>query len=543
MFLWTDRGSNKRRKAAAAKLPKLSKYLRVEGLENRNMLSGTVNVVLDTTTGSLTLHGDGSNNNIQITQTTIAGQYLISAPTGESGQGTLFQLNGNGQTASSETVDDVFGDIIYNTGSGTTTFTFVGTGAASGMSNVPADLTINNGNGSHTNMLQNIVVNGDLSIARVGGTSGYAELQIIGSTVIGDTDVTNGQSGANTGDTFTKIDTSTLEGGDSDDEAFYLTNGDGYNMTSIQGNSQFGTGPFGNSGQPVVSIVNGNGGSQTTFTGASQVAGPGTTTVYGAVSIDNGTAPQLDNNIVTFNLVNILGAVNVDNQDSNTITMVTQSTLGSQLVSGPTSSGGPTAIQNGAGYDSFTMNQSTMPWGLYINNDVGNDGDSTWGSGTQITASFIGTRIAIGSSTSNSSDASDLILNPLPDGVAFEILGDAGADVVNISSTTFGGQVTEMLFDGNNSSTITNLSTLPALTLVTGRGRDSALISNSTITEAVDIAMGDGGDSLELDNEDFATQFPSELLGSIEIDGQGGVNTLTENGDTGFLSNVVNFQL
>jgi hypothetical protein len=48
-------------------------------------------------------------------------------------------------------------------------------------------------------------------------------------------------------------------------------------------------------------IVNGAGGSRTTFTGANDIAGPGTTTVYGRVEVSNGVALPGQLNIVTLN--------------------------------------------------------------------------------------------------------------------------------------------------------------------------------------------------------------------------------------------------
>jgi len=56
-------------------------------------------------------------------------------------------------------------------------------------------------------------VNGDLRVTKNTGTTGYSELHIVRSTIIGFTNVDNtGGSGLTGGDTETDIDTSSLQG-------------------------------------------------------------------------------------------------------------------------------------------------------------------------------------------------------------------------------------------------------------------------------------------------------------------------------------------
>lgn len=561
MFLRFDRGTKslrKRGKRPVLAMTRNSKRFGVEGLEERCMFSGVVDVLVAPGTvatpvavGNLVLMGDGGGNNVTITATSVsptADQYTISAgDTG--GQPTLFELNGGGQTFSTLTVDNIFGNITVALG-GDSTFAFTGTGAPGGVTNIPGNLTITNGPGTNSNTLNSVLVNGNLAVTEAATAAPQGEdLYIVSSTIIGNTVVNNFGNGA-AGQTLTKIDGSTLEGDASENWALLLKNGAGFNVTTVLDASQFGTGAF-DGLQPIVEIVNGAGGSQTTFTGTSQTAGPGTTTVYGAMLISNGSAPQLDTNIVTFTSVNVLGWVTLDNDyldmanvGTDVITTVGTSTLGSQLANpslGPNpASGGPLAIFNGPGYDQFSMTGSTLPWGLYITNDNvdgGSPAKSTWGSSTQITSSFIGTGLALGLPVADQAD-------PLAAGMAFELIGDEGADIVNLTGTEFVGETLLTLLNGNNSATISASTTMTSLFITSAIGNTSVTINNSSIAVAVSILLGDGANNVTLENENFNSQFPSPLLGGIDIDGGvGGVNTLTETDDTGALEGDVDFEI
>jgi hypothetical protein len=264
----------------------------------------------------------------------------------------------------------------------------------------------------------------------------------------------------------------------------------------------------------VVVIVNGDGGSRTTFTGASPVAGFGTTTVYGDMIISNALNVVGTLDIVTFNGSNVLGNVTVFNGSGDTLTTVNNSTLGSHLVTAPFVPviGGPTVILNDSGFDQFTMTQSSVPWGLSINNDVAAGNTSLWGSATTITDSQIGT----------SPFGPDIPGFP---NTGLVLLGDSGQDVFNLSGSQVGGTLSLSLFSGNNSVNVTNSSSMAGLHLVTLGGNDSVLIDDSSILVAVFMRLGAGADSLLVTNVDPATQWPSALLGSIDIDGELGVDT------------------
>lgn len=483
--------------------PGLPRCLRMESLEHRELLSGVVNVAIFPVglPGTLTLTGDGSNNQVEIRQTNNVGEYIIDSP-----DDTLFQVNNAGVTMQQVTVNGISGNITVDLRDGNDSFTFGGI-AQGDISNVPTNLTILNSDGSNTNILSNILVNGDLNVTKNPDSSGYSELRILGSTIIGDARINN--IGNGTGDTKTLIDSSKLQGGGESQWALLLQNANGQDIVEVLGNSQFGTGPF-VAMQPIVEIQNDGGGSRISFTGASQIAGPGTTTVYGALKIQNGLNLPGTLDMLTFNQTNILGWVDVTNFDGDTETMVLQSVLGSHLT--PNGPGGSTSIFNGAGYDEFTMTKSEVPWGLLINNDFINQGQSTWGSSSQFTESKIGTRL-FGPTL------------PTP-GDALQILGDQGADKVNLNATVLGGTLNlGNLFNGNNQLQVSNGSSMAALNYIGGIGNDTVVIDDSNISVSVEIRLNAGADTLRITNIDPANQWPSPLLGASVLDGGLGVDT------------------
>lgn len=486
-----------------------SRRLLFEGLENRNLLAaGVVDVQVFPllAPGELDLIGDLSNNEVQISQTVNVGEYRIDGL-----NGTKLQVNGAGVTMDTVTVNGITGDILVALGTGDDTFTFDNTYASTGqLSNVPGDLRIENNDGSNQNQIENVNINGDLDVIKDAGSTGYSELHILGTTVIGFTIVDN-TGGGSGGDTWTEINDSWLQGNGGGPPSFTLSNGDGKDIIDVQGNSQFGIGPF--PGGPVVLISNAAGGSRTTFTGSGAAAGFGTTTVYGEMMIYNGTNLPGTLDTVTFNGSNVLGDVLIMNDDGNTSVTVTNSTLGSHLVAPPFSPviGSPLLIANGAGFDQFSMTNSSAPWGVGIDNDFGFNGD-VWGSVTQITNSQIGTAP----------------FGPAIPGfpnVAFGMRGDNGRDVVNISGTTVDGILGLELYAGNNEVNLTSQTRMDALYVVTLGGNDTLLIDDSAILVSVYVRLGSGADTFFVRNVDPATEWPSALLGSIDINGEIGVDT------------------
>ncbi len=506
-MFWFRKPGKKSQDNSAGARHKSRRNLRFESLENRRVLaSGIVNVALAPFAPpgtSLALIGDGSNNEVDISQTLNVGEYLIQGK-----NGTLLQLNGSFATTPSMTVHGINFDIDVDLGNGNDVFRFLAR-PDSQPSNIPEDLNIENSDGSNINSLTGVLINGDLHVSKVVGTSGYSELSILSSTIIGSTIVDN-TSGGPDGDTKTVIDNSWLQGS-VPGPAFSLTNGAGADINNIRGNSQFGIGPYQTSG-PVVAIANGAGGSQTTFTGASAVAGFGTTTVYGQLNIDNGLNLPGFVDLVTFDGTNVLGPVNVANGDGNALTGVTNSTLGSHLVLNSLNApayGGPMLVVNGSGYDEFSMTGSNLPWGLLINNDSGVPG-ANWGSSTAITQSSIGT----GPYGPRLPAAGDAMI----------VLGDDGRDLVNVNSTTIGGRLDLQLKAGNNELNVTNNSVMSGLYIVTSNGNDKVLIDKSKILVDVYARLGNGADELYVRNLVFATDWPSSLLGSVDINGELGVD-------------------
>lgn len=507
---WLKKQEKKRDKRVGNARQSNRRRLRFEGLEDRRLLAaGVVDVQVFPllAAGRLDLIGDGSNNEVRISQTVNVGEYRVDGL-----NGTLLQINGAGVTMPSVTVNGITGDLGVYLGNGDDIFTFDNTYAPTGQqSNVPLDLYIENAHGSNQNHITDVMINGDLSVIKAAATSGYSALHVTDTTVIGFTTVDN-TGGGSGGDTWTVINNTWLQGNGGPGAAFALYNGDGKDIIDVQGNSQFGIGPFPLL-TPVVVIDNGYGGSRTTFTGASAEAGFGTTTVYGDLLISNGDNLPGTLDTVTFNGSNVLGNVGISNASGNTSVTVNNSTLGSHLVASPFSPviGGSLQIENDAGFDQFSMTDSTVPWGILINNDVSGNNDA-WGSATNITGSRIGT----------APFGPDIFGFP---GAAMVLLGDNGRDVVNVSSTVLGGTLDLRLYNGNNEANLTNSSSMAALSFITGSGNDTLLVDNSSISVAVYVRLGSGADQFFVRNVNPSTQWPSALLGSIDIDGETGVDT------------------
>jgi hypothetical protein len=187
--------------------------------------------------------------------------------------------------------------------------------------------------------------------------------------------------------------------------------------------------------------------------------------------------------------------------------------------------GGPLVVLNSAGVDQFFMNNSETPWGLFINNDLAATNTSLWGSSTDIRSSKIGTR-PLGPDLSH--------WDPGTPNAAFALLGDNGADTVNVADTTVGGAVDlKVLHNGNNAVTLARTS-MASLWLATGTGNDTVVLDTVTIPVQVDMRLGWGADHLSILG---LSQLPNPLLGFLVIDGQGGVDTYHQ--DAGVLPSVL----
>lgn len=477
--------------------------LRYEPLEDRRVLAAGI-VSLDVTAGQLTIYGDTSNNEVEIRQTLNVNEFQVTGK-----NGTLLTLDNGATTGTTYTVNGVANDIVVDLGDvagahaqsgGVDIFRFLGK-VGGGRSVVGDDLHIHNTSGSNTNEIVDVLINDDLLLERR-HFNGYNELAIQNSEITGQTNVNNDGTGDNlSGDSKTTIDNSLLRDS-SGSWALWIENRDGMDVLTVSGNSQFGDGDAPPPDDPMVWIQNNDGPTMTTFTGASREFGPGTTTIYGDLEIYNDDNPQGTLDIVSFNSVNIFGDVTIENGAGNTETVVSGSELFSDLLGTPEhASGAGVVVLNDAGYDSFeASNDTSMPWGLYIDNDDAANGSSNWGSQTEISDSTINT---------NRGTAG-------PSGLT--VFGDDGADVVNVGGSTIAGQLNLVLRDGNNQTMLFNQTVVDRFRYRGGNGAETITIDDAQIRAQVDVDLRNGTDRVEILNVDPATDLPP-AVGMIVIDG------------------------
>lgn len=498
--------------------PRKARRLKLEALESRQLLTGVVivNVAASPVPGGVQLLGDADNNAVEMRQGAMTGEYVLTGL-----NGTLLQLNGYGATMPTVTVNNINDAIQVDLMDGDNAFSLLAP-ASGGQTSLPTDLLIVNHAGSNVNTLDRVLVNRDVNVSKSSGLNGYSELQILNTTVIGDTIVAN-DAGGGGGASKTVIDGSQLQGG-STNAALKLTNGYGADVIQIQGASTFGTGGFPTDQVNVVDIHNGDGGSRTTFTGAAKV--------YGCVNICNGYNLPATQDIVTFNGVEVLGRVLVKNDGGDSLTSVISSKIGTQLVNQAITIcgqsvvvpvGGPLVVLNEAGVDQFLMQQSETPWGLYVDNDmapaksVTSGNTNLWGSTTNISGSKIGTR-PLGPDLQMSSYGGSSTVA----GAAMVLKGDNGADSVSVATTTIGGPVDlTVLGNGNNTVSLAT-SSMSSLWLATGTGNDAVTLDTVTIPVQIDIRLNAGADLLRILG---ASVLPDSLLGYVVLDGGFGVDT------------------
>ncbi len=492
-------GRRNRKKRASRSIGSHPKRLRVEGLEPRLVLTPIVDV--SDVGGVLALTGNNEPCEVEVrTAVNNNNSFTIAGL-----NGTLLTLNGSASTMLETTVHNITGNIEVNLGefSGNT-FHFVerDNGQAS---RTPADLVIDNDAGNINNLGDvtdleddtiDLIITGDLLVTETSGEY-FNTLNIYRTAVYGDTIVDNGAGGGSK----TTIDSSELDGGGATPVALWMINEDGNDILQVQGASRFGMGNF----PPdflAVDIDNGDGGSRTTFTGASQV--------YGSVEIDNGDTVPLAMDISTFNNAEVLGSVTISNGDGDTQTSVQNSRLGTH-----STEGGPLEIYNDEGRDIFSMSDSEILWGLLIQNDAAAGGTSTSGSETHILAgSFIG-------------ELSDIALSipPAVLGDAMYIEGDDGDDLVNISGNPgtrneIFGELRMVLYDARNEVNITH-ARMDSLHYdpgdVGGAHQDIMLISATAIANEIDVRLGGLNDTFRVIN---GSTLP--MLSAINVDGGDG---------------------
>jgi len=459
-----------------------ARLLRVEPLESRHLLSGVVNISIAPAlpAGDMQLQGDGANNSIQIQSGTAVSDAAIVV---RGLNGTLLQING-APAASPVTIPGIFGSIQVQLLGGADSFEFVGAGVAT-PSTVQGNLRITNDSGGDSNVIHDTAINGNLIVDKVAGAGGSCNLELAGVTVVGNTTVEN-QTVGGSGDSTTFITNSHLQGGGG--IAFSITNGYGFDFLSVQ-SSDFGTGAFPG---PIVTVANGDGASEVTFTAGTTAL---RTKIFGGLTMTNGTNLPGTLDQVHFINTDVLGAVAITDAGGNTRTDVQNSKLGTWLTLPA-----PVTISNNAGSDKFTMTGSEMQWGLEIINDLAAGGASTWGSETTIDTSKIGT-----------SPLGPVLPPPALPGDGLYISGDSAADLITITGTTIGGNTRLVLYNGNNRVDI-NTVTTAGLTVNAGTGNDDLRITQCTISVALNVVLGPGNNRMKVKG---ISTLPNPALGGI----------------------------
>ena len=527
----------KRKKTSSGRLH--ARFLKVERLESRQMLNGTVDIQIaphvGVAAGNLAIVStDASDESVKIQSTGQVNQYVI---TGENST----QLTVNEVPVTSPvTLGGISGSISVDLGPGSDTFDFEGaTVSPPAPSEVHGSLNITNATdnttiindvqvvdalkitdgANNTTTISNSQLLAGLAVGRTAGSDGPCDLTITATTIVGPTVVDNSNAGTCNGDSQT-----TISGGSQLQGTFALTNGDGNNELTVNGTTaatQLVANPQVPGPVPtVVTIVNGSGGSAINFSGSAATP----LEVIGGVSVTNGAAPGAWN-IVNFNYANVAGKVAVDNDSADaaaangtqqTQVTVNNSHLGTQTL--PGDSGNSLLVKNGIGWDQFTMSASTAPWGTSINNDVGAAGASAWGSNTSVSGSTIG---------GSAFGPDPALAGGLP-GDALVLKGDSGDDSVTLSSATVGGNIDLSLFGGNNTVNLTQVTTA-GLRVATGAysggpkpvgpGIDSVTATGCTISNQLQLLMGGATNTVTLQNGTAGETMPDPYLGIIDIEG------------------------
>ncbi len=484
------------------------KLLRLEPLESRHMLSG--NIVQVAIAGiNMTLTGDASNNAIQIQQTSYAtpGAFLIK---GLNGTKVWDGIGSPNDATTQMNVAGINGSIAVNLQQGQDTLNFLAPpDARAGMNDksiVIGNLAITNDDGTKNIDINSVRVNGNFGVTNVAGANVFNTLKIENDSVVqGATVITN----ASSGDSNTSIVSSDLQG------TLAITNGDGADIVLVQ-QLTIGTAAGG-----ATTITNGVGGSTTTFTATTGQS----TILYGALSINNG-APLGSALLNEVDFVNTLvrESVTITNGDGNTITNVTNSTLGTDVAAAS-----PLTVNNAAGYDQLTIQATStsavcaVPWGATINNGVAGQ---FYGSMATIKNATIGANsVALAGLTINNDSFDNVIdiekstvsslatLNCAAGGNNIITLGDSGTGAV--ADTTFG-----------------------ALALTCGGGDDNVTMQNATVLVTTNVNLGAGVDKLTLANVKFG--------GDTTLDGGPGVNdtyvATSVIRPVGYLFNVLDFE-
>jgi hypothetical protein len=525
--------------------------LRFETLESRQMLAGVVNIDLAFVPGALTLRGDASNNDVTLAYGPAAGSYVVTG-----NNGTVLQINGAGQTFNTpQTVNGIAGPITVDLGSGeSNTFTFSGT---TGTVFAFPSLTIVDATGVYT--INNAQIAGNLTVSKTPALATSSTLTINNTTIVGLTTINNNNGGA-LGDSSVNITSGTglssqLQGG------IVVNNGLGDNSFMVTGTTAFGSvGPAQQNplAAPLANVVTINNNPAGDVNGTFISFG-GTSNIYGSMVINTGTHLAGISSLVNFtgtkigigNSIQVLGRVTIDDAGGTSTVNVTNTSIGTHLLpAAPPNqalSGNPLVIQNNTrvpaslvrGAAGVNITGSTIQWGVFIDDNA----TAGFGSTTNITSSFIGTRPGglTGLTVPAFAAAGD----------ALTFVGENGNNRFNMTGTTVGGGIVNFngpLFGnqiaGNNNSVTIGTSTLVGLNLTTQQfvgGNNVVTLNADTIQVSLNIQFRGGTNFLNTLGSTSTLILPDPLTGFIRVTGENGLDTwfngagVTIVGITGFV--------
>jgi hypothetical protein len=562
------------------------KLLRFEALESRQLLSGVVNIITNPTlftprpafplagpmppnlAGDVVLVGNTDANQISMRSTGVAFQYEFT------GLDTTQLLVNGSPMGSPVTVGGINGDIDVRLGGNEDTFVFLPQSATAD-SVALGDVLIWSVGGDTVEIgafdpitglsvgKTGVAFSGELAIAGVGAAS-TTELRISNSSVTGPTIVRNpaGNIDAKVVDSIfngAPVPGPTVPlaiipgpGGGPEGGAFSIGNLAGQDIIDILGTTTFGTG--GIAPGPALTIYNYGGGSQITF-GAEAADRIAAIDVFGDLVMRSRGNPLGILDYLSMDNVTVTEAMVIDHDGGpggSTVT-ITDSDFGTNLLDPVADNAFFASSGNGTG--SFTMSDSTAPWGLFVTHvqqTVPGPPTDTGSSFTQIEGSLVNGVLT--------SQVGTRALGPIPTlpawlpaffpgingallnagytpGDGLLVQGGLGQDTVNVIGTAVGGASRFELWQGANNLTMrTDDSTDPAITVPSlfyntrtvlafglGTGVDNVELRDIMIPIQVNMQFGFGRDILSLKEQTMLPLFGAPV---VVLNGGADINDL-----------------
>jgi hypothetical protein len=521
-----------RKKRSAKRAGNRARFLRVEPLESRHLLSGVVSVYTDPAlfpvvpggapvAGDVVIQGDGSDNSVIMTVPAAGSsppvQYNLTGGVDPiTGGTTVFRVNGGASTQASVPLNGLSGTIWVDMKTGDESFDFEGpAGTGMPLPNIPGSLDIVNYD-HNIDTINNAGIVGSLNIYKNPGSGGVAKVTINNCLVEGATAIA---TAAGSGDTVTSITNSTFFGVPAA-PALTIVNGAGGNATSIDGSTTISGTP----GLPAVVITNGPGGSNTVFSGNSTSS---EIQVKGGVSITNAAnlsgSGQL--NQVTFWNAQVQGAVTIDNAGGDSKVLVESSQLGED-----TAVSRPLLVANGTGVNAFYSEKaSELPGGLFIDNSP--PPPNPWGNKTIVDQTYVGETHTGGAPLVPAVPAAAIADGALA-GDAMFVRDGGGPDTVVVRDNSMINGALDLAKLGSGVKQVAvDSSTMKALYIVTTSPGDTVWLGGANIEDTLAIALAGGGVNTVYLQEGATgtTPAPNSLPtgSSIIFGGAGGGNTLT----------------